>query len=114
HGTLAVPDAPGAAIPGAEQTQRAMEELGRRFDAVRPDATIVVTPHNVHVDGHFAVVLAGNVAGTLADWEAPAVELSCPVDLELAVAVEIGRASCRERVESSVGAGRVKRESEDG
>ena len=87
HGTLAVPDAPGAAIPGAEQTQRAMEELGRRFDAARPDATIVVTPHNVHVDGHFAVVLAGNVAGTLADWEAPAVELSCPVDLELAVAV---------------------------
>jgi len=87
HGTLAVPDAPGAAIPGAEQTQRAMEELGRRFDAARPDATIVLTPHNVHVDGHFAVVLAGNIAGTLADWEAPAVELSCPVDLELAVAV---------------------------
>jgi aromatic ring-opening dioxygenase LigB subunit len=85
HGTLAVPDAPDASIPGAEQTQRAMEELGRRFDSARPTATIVLTPHNVHVDGHFAVVLAGSLAGTLADWDAPSVELTCPVDLELAV-----------------------------
>jgi aromatic ring-opening dioxygenase LigB subunit len=85
HGTLAVPDAPDASIPGAEQTQRAMEELGRRFDSARPTATIVLTPHNVHVDGHFAVVLAGSLAGTLADWDAPSLELTCPVDLELAV-----------------------------
>jgi aromatic ring-opening dioxygenase LigB subunit len=90
HGTLAVPDAPGAEVPGSETTQRAMEELGRRFDAARPDATIVLTPHNVHVDGHFAVVLAGSLAGTLADWDAPSVELACPVDLELARDVVIG------------------------
>ncbi len=87
HGTLAVPDAPDASIPGAEKTQRAMEELGRRFDAARPDATIVLTPHNVHVEGHFAVVLAGTLSGTLADWDAPAVELTCPTDLELAAEV---------------------------
>jgi aromatic ring-opening dioxygenase LigB subunit len=86
HGTLAVPDAPDASIPGSEKTQHAMEELGRRFDAASPDATIVLTPHNVHVDGHFAVVLAGAMAGNLADWDAPAVELTSPVDLELAVA----------------------------
>jgi aromatic ring-opening dioxygenase LigB subunit len=84
HGTLAVPDAPGAELPGAAKTQAAMEELGRRFDSARPDATIVLTPHNVHIDGHFAVVLAGRVAGDLADWDAPSVELECPVDLELA------------------------------
>ena len=84
HGTLAVPDAPGAEIPGSAKTQAAMEELGRRFDAARPEATIVLTPHNVHIDGHFAVVLAGTVAGDLADWDAPAVQLECPVDLELA------------------------------
>jgi aromatic ring-opening dioxygenase LigB subunit len=84
HGTLAVPDAPDASIPGSEKTQRAMEELGRRFEAASPDATIVLTPHNVHVEGHFAVVLAGMLSGTLADWDAPAVELTCPTDLELA------------------------------
>src|SRR5207248_3625739 len=79
HGTLAVPDAPGAEVPGSATTQAAMEELGRRFDAVRPDATIVLTPHNVHIDGHFAVVLAGRAAGDLADWHAPSVSLECPV-----------------------------------
>jgi aromatic ring-opening dioxygenase LigB subunit len=89
HGTLAVPDAPDAAIPGSQQTQAAMEELGRRFDAARPDATIVLTPHNVHVEGHFAVVLAGTLAGDLALWDAPTVELSCPVELELAAEVVV-------------------------
>ena len=61
-----------------------MEELGRRFERARPEATIVLTPHNVHIDGHFAVVLAATVAGNLADWDAPSVVLECPVDLELA------------------------------
>ena len=66
-----------------------MEELGRRFDRAQPDATIVLTPHNVHVEGHFTVVLAGTVAGTLADWDAPSVTLECPVDLELAANVVV-------------------------
>jgi aromatic ring-opening dioxygenase LigB subunit len=87
HGTLAVPEAPAAAVDGAERTQAAMEELARRFSAASPDATIVLTPHNVHVDGHFAVVLAGTLAGSLADWDAPAVELTSPVDVELAADV---------------------------
>src|SRR5207237_9709294 len=39
----------------------AMEELGRRFDTAAPDAAIVVTPHHVHVEGHFAVVTAARV-----------------------------------------------------
>jgi aromatic ring-opening dioxygenase LigB subunit len=43
----------------------AMEELGRRFDAADPDTAIVVTPHNVHVERHFAVVTAGHVG----EWE---------------------------------------------
>src|SRR5207248_3500838 len=39
----------------------AMEELGRRFDAAAPETAIVVTPHNVHVEGHFAVVVSARV-----------------------------------------------------
>jgi aromatic ring-opening dioxygenase LigB subunit len=84
HGTLAVPEAPAAAIDGAEQTQAAMEELSRRFTAASPEATIVLTPHNVHVEGHFAVLVAANAAGSLADWDAPGVELACPLDRGLA------------------------------
>jgi aromatic ring-opening dioxygenase LigB subunit len=79
HGTL--PEAP---VEGAEQTHEGLAELGRRFDDARPEATIVLTPHNVHIEGHFAVVLAATLAGTLADFDAPEVRLSCPVDFELA------------------------------
>lgn len=43
----------------------AMEELGRRFDAAGVDTAIVVTPHNVHVERHFAVVTAAHVG----EWE---------------------------------------------
>ncbi len=43
----------------------AMEELGRRFRAATPDVAVVVTPHNVHVDGHFAVVASSRIG----DWE---------------------------------------------
>jgi aromatic ring-opening dioxygenase LigB subunit len=84
HGTLAVPEAPSAAVDGAERTQAAMEELARRFEATSPDATIVLTPHNVHVTGHFAVIVAASLAGDLAAWDAPAIELRCPVDAEVA------------------------------
>jgi aromatic ring-opening dioxygenase LigB subunit len=79
HGTL--PEAP---IEGAETTHAALDELGRRFDATDPEVTIVFTPHNVHVEGHFAVVLAATLTGTLAELDAPDVMLTCPVDVELA------------------------------
>ena len=84
HGTVEVPGVAAAAVPGAEATHAALDELGRRFSAAAPEVTIVLTPHNVHVAGHFAVVLAGTLAGRLAEFDAPEVELSCPVDLELA------------------------------
>jgi aromatic ring-opening dioxygenase LigB subunit len=87
HGTLAVPEAPAAAIEGAKRTQAALEDLSRRFAAAKPDATVIFTPHNVHVEGHFAVLLAASAAGSLADWDAPGVVLACPLDTELAAVV---------------------------
>jgi aromatic ring-opening dioxygenase LigB subunit len=82
HGTL--PEAP---VENADRTHEALEELGRRFASAKPDTTIVLTPHNVHVERHFAVVLAGTLTGRLAELDAPEVELSCPVDVELAADV---------------------------
>jgi len=49
----------------AAKTRAAMEELGRRFDAARPETTVLLTPHNVHVTGAFAVITAATVAGSL-------------------------------------------------
>jgi aromatic ring-opening dioxygenase LigB subunit len=48
------------------QLRDAMAELGRRCDA---DVAIVVTPHNVHVEGHFAVVTAARVGEHETDQE---------------------------------------------
>jgi aromatic ring-opening dioxygenase LigB subunit len=54
----------------------AMEELGRRFDGARPDTTVVVTPHNVHVEGHFAVVTAASIGAFACDRETAAALLA--------------------------------------
>jgi len=64
-----------------EGLRAAMEELGRRFAAAAPDVAIVVTPHSVHVEGHFAVVTAGKVAEWETDAEAAAalLEASLPI-----------------------------------
>jgi aromatic ring-opening dioxygenase LigB subunit len=57
--------APHGDLDSAPELRAAMDELARRFDAAAPEAAIVVTPHNVHVEGHFAVVTAARVG----EWE---------------------------------------------
>ena len=57
--------APHGDLDEISQLRTAMEELGRRFAAAALDTAIIVTPHNVHVEGHFAVVTAAHVG----EWE---------------------------------------------
>src|SRR5437879_1140102 len=68
HGSMAIAEACAPEqLPPAAATRTAMEELGRRFEAAEPEGAIVLTPHNVHVEGSMAVVVAGSVAGALSD-----------------------------------------------
>jgi aromatic ring-opening dioxygenase LigB subunit len=91
HGSSAIPGAVGAEEDAkARQTQAAMAELERRFAKARPEAVIVLTPHNVHVEGAMAVVTAGSTAGGLADWGAAGITLKAVVDRELAEQVKAG------------------------
>jgi aromatic ring-opening dioxygenase LigB subunit len=86
HGSIAIEEACEPHERGlATRTQEAFRELGRRFDLARPDATIVLTPHNVHVAGAFAVVVAAQLEGSLSEWTAQQLELECAVDRALAV-----------------------------
>jgi aromatic ring-opening dioxygenase LigB subunit len=80
----------------AAKTRAAMEELGRRFAAASPDVSIVLTPHNIHVERGIAVVLAGTMAGTLEAGAAP-ISMRVPVDRDLAIAVTatVGEAGVR-------------------
>jgi len=86
HGGIAIPE---ACTPErrdlAAVTRSGMEELGRRFSAARPEVAIVLTPHNIHVEGAMAVVTAGWVAGALEG--SPEVALRVPTDRGLATAV---------------------------
>lgn len=85
HGHLAIPEACSPEERGlATATQEAMAELGRRFAAARPEATIIFTPHNVHVEGSMAVVVAAHLAGSLSEWTRETIELRAATDRELA------------------------------
>jgi aromatic ring-opening dioxygenase LigB subunit len=57
--------APHGDVDLAPELRAAMEELGRRCAAALPDVAVIVTPHSVHVDGHYGLVTAGKVG----EWE---------------------------------------------
>jgi aromatic ring-opening dioxygenase LigB subunit len=57
--------APHGEIEG--ELAAAMEELGRRLPP--GETLVVVTPHNVHVEGHFAVVVSARVGAHAVDRE---------------------------------------------
>lgn len=84
HGGLAVAEAcTPEEMQVAALTRSGMEELGRAFDAAKPEVVIVATPHNVHISGAFAVVVAGRVAGDLDDTPEP-VALDVPSETAIA------------------------------
>ena len=86
HGGLAIPEACAPEETNlAPATQAGMLQLGLRCDAAAPDTLIVLTPHGIHVEGHFAVVIAGRMAGALE--ETPAVALDVPVARDLAASI---------------------------
>ena len=75
-------------------TRLGMEELGRRFAAAAPGAAIVITPHGVHVDGHFVVVRSAWLEGDAHQWTDADTRYEGPGDPELADAcVEALRAA---------------------
>src|SRR2546423_1778039 len=83
HGSIAIPEAKPTDRPLlASATTDGMQELARRFAAAEPDASIVLTPHNVHVEGAMAVIDAAALSGDLIQWSSP-ISLRLPVDREL-------------------------------
>ncbi|HXH88570.1 MAG TPA: hypothetical protein VNI55_08200 [Gaiellaceae bacterium] len=53
----------GVSLDGSELLREAMRELARRCEASELEALVVLTPHGVHVEAHFAVVVAGTLVG---------------------------------------------------
>src|SRR5262249_4699275 len=93
HGGIAVAElCADGELELALATRAGLEELGRRFAAASPDAAFVLTPHNVHVEGSFAVIVAGSLEGTVREGTRT-IELTCPVDVDLALGALRGLAA---------------------
>jgi len=73
--------APHGDVDLAPELRPAMEELGRRFVAAAPETAVIVTPHSVHVEGHFAVVTSGLVGEWKTDGALAAVLLEAPLPI---------------------------------
>jgi len=87
HGSIAIPEAKPKDQPSlASATTAGMQELGRRFTAAEPDVSIVLTPHNIHVEGAMAVIDAAALSGDLVQWGSP-ISLRIPVERELATSL---------------------------
>lgn len=78
HGFPIIPDLSEDA-EGALATRAAMEELGRRCAAARPDVLVIATPHGTRVDGTICLASVARGAGTLR-WHGRQVEMNVPVD----------------------------------
>ena len=73
--------APHGDVDLAPELREAMEELGRRSAAAAPDVAVVVSPHSVHVEGHFAVVTAGKVGEWQTEGALTAALLEAPLPI---------------------------------
>src|SRR4051812_27399020 len=84
HGSIAIAEwCTPEQRPLAQRTRTAFEELGRRFDAARPDVTVLFTPHHIHLEKHMAVVVSGAMHGVL-EGGTSRVELRAKVDRDVA------------------------------
>jgi len=87
HGGIAVAElcSPDE-LPVARKTRAGFEELGRMFAAAAPESIVVLTPHNVHIPGSMAVIVAGHLEGVVGE-NGREIGLTSPVDVELALAL---------------------------
>jgi aromatic ring-opening dioxygenase LigB subunit len=87
HGGIAVAElCDEADLEVAARTRAGLEELGRRFETAAPDAIVVLTPHNVHVAGSMAVIVAGRLEGTVEE-DGRVIALTCPVDVDFSLSL---------------------------
>jgi len=87
HGGIAVAELCGEdELHVAAKTRAGFEQLGRTFAEAAPETIVVLTPHNVHIPGSFAVIVAGRLEGSVGE-NGREIALTSPVDVELSLAL---------------------------
>src|SRR5947209_269930 len=90
HGSMIIPRLAGEKGQKALATRAAMEELGRRMAASRPETVVLITPHGHRVDGVFSLLNNARVRGELgpeADGTGNTLSLVFDVNKELNQAI---------------------------
>lgn len=90
HGSMTIPLLGEKDAQKALKTRMAMEELGRRVAAAKPETLVIVTPHGHRVDGCFSLLNNRRVQGTLGpepESNGHSFTLSFEVDRELNAAI---------------------------
>jgi aromatic ring-opening dioxygenase LigB subunit len=90
HGSLLIPLLGEKGAEKALATHTAMEELGRRVAATKPDTLVIITPHGHRVDRSFSLLNNLRVQGTLGpepEGNGNSFTLSFEVDRELNAAI---------------------------
>lgn len=82
HGSDVISELAGDKAPSTAATRAAMEELGRRMEAARPETVVVLTPHGVRVAGAVCVMTTERATGELAG-EQGRIQVDMKVDAEL-------------------------------
>lgn len=87
HGAIAVAElCTEDELAVACTTRAGLEELGRRFETAAPETVVVLTPHNVHIEGAMAVIVAGTLEGVVGE-NGREISMTSPVDVALALAI---------------------------
>ncbi len=90
HGSMIIPVLREKGAEKALATRAAMEELGRRLAAARPETVVLVTPHGHRVDGCFSLLNNQRVCGELGMENGSGengLEMTFEVDKELNAAI---------------------------
>src|SRR5436305_616964 len=90
HGSMIIPLLGEKDAEKALATRSAMEELGRRVAAAKPETLVIVTPHGHRIDNCFSLLNNRRVQGTLGpapESSGNSFTLSFEVDRELNAAI---------------------------
>jgi len=90
HGSLVIPLLGEKGAEKGLATRTAMEDLGRRMAATKPETLVIVTPHGHRIDGNFSLLNNRRVQGTLGpeqEGNGNSFTLTFEVDRELNAAI---------------------------
>ena len=88
HPPLLIPEVGGSRIEQVAESQRALRELSRRLIDSNPDTVVVVSPHSPLDPRAFTARPAAHLTGDFRQFQAPAVSLTFPNDLETIDAIK--------------------------